>query len=72
VKNYDLIVGALKANPVTVGIFGYSFLMKNLERIQGVGVNGVVSVWCPGSKTRSQPSSAKTPGETAATWRKRD
>ncbi|MHA7774036.1 substrate-binding domain-containing protein [Roseibium sp. M-1] len=40
-ENDDLIVGALEANPVTVGIFGYSFLMKNSGRIQGVGVNGV-------------------------------
>jgi phosphate transport system substrate-binding protein len=40
-ENDDLIVGALEANPVTVGIFGYSFLMKNSDRIQSVGVNGV-------------------------------
>ena len=40
-ENDDLIVGALTANPVTVGIFGYSFLMKNQDKIQSVGVNGV-------------------------------
>jgi len=40
-ENDDLIVGALKASPVTVGIFGYSFLKRNLDEIQGVGVNGV-------------------------------
>lgn len=40
-ENDDLIVGALKASPVTVGIFGYSFLKRNLDEIQSVGVNGV-------------------------------
>ena len=40
-ENDDLIVGALEANPVTVGIFGYSFLMKNADRIQSAGVEGV-------------------------------
>lgn len=40
-ENDDLIVGALEANPVTVGIFGYSFLMQNRDKIQSVGVNGV-------------------------------
>lgn len=40
-ENDDLIVGALKASPVTVGIFGYSFLKKNSDEIQSVGVNGV-------------------------------
>ncbi|MBN9669284.1 substrate-binding domain-containing protein [Roseibium aggregatum] len=40
-ENDDLIVGALEENPVTVGMFGYSFLVKNTGRIQSVGVNGV-------------------------------
>ncbi|WP_428686662.1 substrate-binding domain-containing protein [Roseibium sp.] len=40
-ENDDLIVGALEANPVTVGIFGYSFLKKNLDKIQSVGIDGV-------------------------------
>lgn len=40
-ENDDLIVGALQASPVTVGIFGYSFLKGNLDKIQGVSVNGV-------------------------------
>ncbi|MEO9527090.1 substrate-binding domain-containing protein [Roseibium sp.] len=40
-ENDDLIVGALTANPVTVGIFGYSFLAKNSDQIQSVGVNAV-------------------------------
>lgn len=40
-ENDDLIVGALKASPVTVGIFGYSFLKQNADKIQSVGVNGV-------------------------------
>ncbi|MES0879981.1 substrate-binding domain-containing protein [Roseibium sp. SCP14] len=40
-ENDDLIVGALEASPATVGIFGYSFLMQNLDKIQSVGVNGM-------------------------------
>ncbi|POF34875.1 substrate-binding domain-containing protein [Roseibium marinum] len=40
-ENDDLIVAELEANPVNVGIFGYSFLMGNLDKIQSVGVNGV-------------------------------
>jgi len=40
-ENDQLIVGALKASPVTVGIFGYSFLKQNSDKIQSVGVNGV-------------------------------
>lgn len=40
-ENDELIVGALEANPVTVGIFGYSFLMQNSGEIQSVGINGV-------------------------------
>ncbi len=40
-ENDDLIVGGLAANPISVGIFGYSFLMKNAGTIQSVGVNGV-------------------------------
>lgn len=40
-ENDDLIVGALQASPVNVGIFGYSFLMKNADKIQSVSVNGV-------------------------------
>lgn len=40
-ENDDLIVGALEANPATVGIFGYSFLMQNLDKIQSIGVNGI-------------------------------
>ena len=40
-ENDDLIVGALQASPATVGIFGYSFLKGNLDKIQSVSVNGV-------------------------------
>ncbi|MTI07285.1 phosphate ABC transporter substrate-binding protein [Roseibium denhamense] len=40
-ENDDLIVGALEANPVAVGIFGYSFLIQNAARIQSAAVNGV-------------------------------
>lgn len=40
-ENDDLIVGALEANPVTIGIFGYSFLMTNSDQIQSASVEGV-------------------------------
>lgn len=40
-ENDELIVGALQASPVAVGIFGYSFLQSNANEIQGVSVNGV-------------------------------
>ncbi|WP_417670664.1 substrate-binding domain-containing protein [Roseibium sp.] len=40
-ENDDLIVGKLEANPMTVGIFGFSFLDQNMEKIQGASIEGV-------------------------------
>ncbi|WP_417685178.1 substrate-binding domain-containing protein [Roseibium sp.] len=40
-ENDDLIVGKLEANPMTVGIFGYSFLDQNSTQIQGASIEGV-------------------------------
>lgn len=40
-ENDNLIVAKLEANPAAVGIFGYSFLEENLDKIQGSTVNGV-------------------------------
>ncbi|PVB62957.1 substrate-binding domain-containing protein [Labrenzia sp. 011] len=40
-ENDDLIVAELEANPLNVGIFGYSFLIGNLDKIQSAAVNGV-------------------------------
>jgi len=40
-ENDNLIVQKLEANPRAVGIFGYSFLEQNADRVQGASVDGV-------------------------------
>lgn len=40
-ENDNLIVQKLQANPNALGIFGYSFLEENLDKVQGSVVNGV-------------------------------
>ncbi|WP_295458065.1 substrate-binding domain-containing protein [uncultured Thiodictyon sp.] len=40
-ENDNLIVQKLVANPKAVGVFGYSFLEQNAEKIHGAKVNGV-------------------------------
>jgi phosphate transport system substrate-binding protein len=40
-ENDNLIVQKLAANPSAVGIFGYSFLEQNQDKVQGAHVNGV-------------------------------
>lgn len=40
-ENDNLIVQKLKANPNSVGIFGYSFLEENLDNVRGIPVSGV-------------------------------
>lgn len=40
-ENDNLIVAKLEANPAAVGIFGFSFLEENLDKIQGSMVDGV-------------------------------
>ena len=40
-ENDNLIVQKLKANPGALGIFGYSFLDQNRDKVQGSAVNGV-------------------------------
>ena len=39
-ENDNLIVQKLVANPSAVGIFGYSFLEQNTDKIQGAFING--------------------------------
>jgi phosphate transport system substrate-binding protein len=41
-ENDNLIVQRLEADPTSLGIFGYSFLYENEDKLQGVAVNGVV------------------------------
>lgn len=40
-ENDNLIVQKLVANPKALGIFGYSFMEENLDKIQGETINGV-------------------------------
>lgn len=40
-ENDNLIVQKLQANPKSVGIFGFSFLDQNMDKIQGSFVDGV-------------------------------
>jgi len=40
-ENDNLIVQKLTANPSAVGIFGYSFLEENLDKLKGAMVDGV-------------------------------
>ncbi|MDO8881756.1 substrate-binding domain-containing protein, partial [Pseudotabrizicola sp.] len=40
-ENDNLIVQRLEADPNAVGIFGYSFLYENLDKLQGIAINGV-------------------------------
>ncbi len=40
-ENDNLIVQKLKANPVAIGIFGYSFLEQNEDSVRGSMVDGV-------------------------------
>jgi phosphate transport system substrate-binding protein len=39
-ENDNLIVQKLDANPAALGVFGYSFLDQNLDKVQGSVVNG--------------------------------
>ena len=40
-ENDNLIVQKLQANPTQLGIFGYSFLDQNGDKVQGAQINGV-------------------------------
>jgi phosphate transport system substrate-binding protein len=40
-ENDNLIVQRLEADPNAVGIFGYSFLFENLDKLKDVKINGV-------------------------------
>jgi phosphate transport system substrate-binding protein len=40
-ENDNLIVQKLEANPTALGIFGYSFLEQNADKVQGGKINGV-------------------------------
>jgi phosphate transport system substrate-binding protein len=40
-ENDNLIVQKVEASPGTVGIFGYSYLEENSDRLRGIAINGV-------------------------------
>jgi phosphate transport system substrate-binding protein len=40
-ENDNLIVQKLASNPTAFGIFGYSFLEQNADKVQGAHINGV-------------------------------
>ena len=44
-ENDNLIVQKLEANPDTVGIFGYSFLEENADKLRGIAIKGVVPTY---------------------------
>ena len=44
-ENDNLIVQKLAANPDAVGIFGYSFLEENGDRLRGIPISGVVPTY---------------------------
>lgn len=41
----NLIVQKIEANPQAVGIFGYSYLEENLDRLQDLPMNGVLATY---------------------------
>jgi phosphate transport system substrate-binding protein len=54
-ENDNLIVQKIEANAGTIGIFGYSYLEENLNRLKGLQINGV-------SPTYEAISTFKYPG----------
>lgn len=44
-ENDNLIVQKLEANPAAVGIFGYSYLEENADKLRGLTLNGVVPTY---------------------------
>lgn len=44
-ENDNLIVQKLAANPNVVGIFGYSFLEENADKLKGIPISGVIPTY---------------------------
>jgi phosphate transport system substrate-binding protein len=44
-ENDNLIVQKIEANPGTVGVFGYSYLEENANKVKGIAINGVVPTY---------------------------
>ena len=57
-ENDNLIVQRLEADPNAIGIFGYSFLYENADKLKGVKINGVApdfATIADGSSPGSRP-----------------
>ncbi|MFO1239979.1 MAG: substrate-binding domain-containing protein [Sphingomonadaceae bacterium] len=44
-ENDNLIVQKLAANPNVIGIFGFSFLEENMDKLKGIAISGVVPTY---------------------------
>jgi phosphate transport system substrate-binding protein len=44
-ENDNLIVQKIEANPGTIGIFGYSYLEENQDKLKGIAINGVTPTY---------------------------
>ena len=56
--NYNLIVQKLEANPKAMGIFGFSYLESNADKLRGLTMNGVAPTYetiADGSYPGSRP-----------------
>jgi phosphate transport system substrate-binding protein len=68
-ENDNLIVQKLVANPTAIGVFGYSYLEENLDKIAGVKLSGVAPEYAAiadGSYPASRPLYVYVKGEHAA------
>ncbi len=44
-ENDNLIVQKLESNPGTLGLFGYSYLEENADKLKGVAINGILPTY---------------------------
>ncbi len=44
-ENDNLIVQKLEANPAAIGVFGYSYLEENVDKLRGLTINGVTPTY---------------------------
>ena len=44
-ENDNLILQKIEANPGTVGIFGYSYLEENQDKLKGIAINGIAPTY---------------------------
>ncbi len=44
-ENDNLIVGKLSANPNSMGVFGYSYMEENADKVRGISIDGIVPTY---------------------------